>query len=70
MRRICVYCGSSTGRQVDDGGAARQLADVLVRHELELVYGGAAEQAIHDNFIITISKTQFRSCGQILAQQA
>jgi len=41
MRRICVYCGSSTGKRPDYAAAARELADVLVRHELELVYGGA-----------------------------
>ena len=41
MRRICVYCGSSTGRRQEYAAAARELADVLVRHEIELVYGGA-----------------------------
>ena len=42
MRRICVYCGSSPGSDEQYALAARQLADVLVRHEIELVYGGAA----------------------------
>jgi len=41
MRRICVYCGSNTGKRPEYAAAARDLADVLVRHELELVYGGA-----------------------------
>ena len=41
MRRICVYCGSNSGRRPAYAAAARDLADVLVRHELELVYGGA-----------------------------
>ena len=41
MRRVCVYCGSNTGRRPEYADAARELADVLVRHELELVYGGA-----------------------------
>jgi hypothetical protein len=41
MRRICVYCGSNTGSQPQYADAARDLADVLVRHDLELVYGGA-----------------------------
>jgi len=41
MRRICVYCGSNTGKRPEYATAARELADVLVRHELELVYGGA-----------------------------
>lgn len=43
MRRICVYCGSNTGARSDYADAAADLADVLVRHELELVYGGAAK---------------------------
>ncbi len=41
MRRVCVYCGSNTGNRPAYAAAARELADVLVRHELELVYGGA-----------------------------
>lgn len=41
MRRICVYCGSNLGGRSLYTDAARELADVLVRHELELVYGGA-----------------------------
>lgn len=41
MRRICVYCGSNPGARPEYAAAAKQLADVLVRHEIELVYGGA-----------------------------
>lgn len=41
MRRICVYCGSNPGSRPEYAAAAKQLADVLVRHELELVYGGS-----------------------------
>ena len=43
MRRICVYCGSSTGIRSEYVAAAKQLAGVLVRHDLELVYGGASK---------------------------
>jgi len=43
MRRICVYCGSSLGTRPVYAEAAAELADVLVRHELELVYGGASK---------------------------
>ena len=43
MRRICVYCGSSSGARADYADAAVELADVLVRHDLELVYGGASK---------------------------
>ncbi|MDA0705118.1 MAG: TIGR00730 family Rossman fold protein [Proteobacteria bacterium] len=42
MPRICVYCGSSTGNHDDYSANARDLAQVLVRHGYELVYGGAA----------------------------
>lgn len=41
MRRVCVYCGSSPGRNPAYASAAKELAGVLVRHEIELVYGGA-----------------------------
>ena len=42
MRRICVYCGSNMGRSERYASVARELAQVLVNHELELVYGGAS----------------------------
>ena len=41
MLRICVYCGSSPGSRSVYTDAARELADVLVRHDFGLVYGGA-----------------------------
>jgi uncharacterized protein (TIGR00730 family) len=41
VRRICVYCGSNNGSRPIYADAARELADVLVRHDYELVYGGA-----------------------------
>lgn len=43
MQRICVYCGSNRGGSARYAEAASQLADVLVRHGLELVYGGASK---------------------------
>ena len=43
MRRICVYCGSNSGAHDDYREAARSLAGELVRHDLELVYGGASK---------------------------
>lgn len=43
MHRICVYCGSSPGTRPVYKQAAATLADVLVRHDLELVYGGASK---------------------------
>ncbi len=43
MQRICVYCGSNPGARAVYREAAEGLADVLVRHDLELVYGGASK---------------------------
>ena len=41
MQRICVYCGSSSGRRPDYADAARELANALIGNKLELVYGGS-----------------------------
>lgn len=38
---LCVYCGSSPGRQPAYLDAARALAEALVRRGVGLVYGGA-----------------------------
>jgi len=43
MQRICVYCGSNSGNDKRYAEAAEELADVLVRHDIELVYGGASK---------------------------
>lgn len=40
LSRICVFCGSSPGARPAYATAARELADVLVEHRIELVYGG------------------------------
>lgn len=41
MRRICVYCGSNPGRNSAYADVAKELARVLVRHDIDLVYGGS-----------------------------
>lgn len=41
LRRICVYCGSSSGRDPAYISAARELGTVLLQHDMSLVYGGA-----------------------------
>jgi uncharacterized protein (TIGR00730 family) len=41
MKRICVFCGSSVGRDPVYQHAARALGDALVDRGLGLVYGGA-----------------------------
>ncbi|KAL8816685.1 MAG: hypothetical protein Q9191_008287 [Dirinaria sp. TL-2023a] len=38
--RVCVFCGSSTGRTQDHLNAARSLAQAMHAHSIQLVYGG------------------------------
>ncbi len=39
---ICVYCGSSAGRDEAYAASARELAESLVSRNIRLVYGGAS----------------------------
>jgi uncharacterized protein (TIGR00730 family) len=41
MRRVCVFCGSRTGRNPVYVAAARELAAELARRDIGIVYGGA-----------------------------
>ncbi len=41
LKNICVYCGSSSGRNPAYVESAERLADVLVERNIGLVYGGA-----------------------------
>ena len=40
MKRVCVFCGANPGTRAEYGAAARELAAVLARRGLGLVYGG------------------------------
>lgn len=42
MKRLCVYCGSSEGRNPAYAAAGRALGHALVERGIGLVYGGAA----------------------------
>ena len=42
MKRVCVFCGSSTGRQAVYAEAARATAEALVDRGIGLVYGGGS----------------------------
>lgn len=42
MRRVCVFCGSSRGRDPLYVEAARELAGALARRGIGVVYGGAS----------------------------
>jgi len=41
MKRICVFCGSSTGNSAEFIVAARVLGEVLATRDIELVFGGS-----------------------------
>lgn len=41
MDRICVYCGSSTGKRDEYTQAAKALAKAFMERGIDLVYGGA-----------------------------
>ena len=40
MRRVCVFCGSSTGTRPLYAAAARAFGEELLRRDIGLVYGG------------------------------
>ena len=40
LKRICVFCGANTGARPEYAGAARELALLLARRQIGLVYGG------------------------------
>ena len=42
MRSICVFCGASLGSRADYARAARELAVLLVRHDVRIVYGAGS----------------------------
>jgi len=41
LKRVCVYCGSSSGSRPEYAQAARDTGTMLAQRGLELVYGGA-----------------------------
>jgi len=40
LRRLCVFCGSSTGKRDAFQQAARELGSLLAASNIELIYGG------------------------------
>jgi len=46
MKRLCVYCGSSPGASETYADAATEMAALLLRHDIELIYGGASRGVI------------------------
>ena len=56
IKRICVYCGSSSGNDPVDTAAARQFGQVLAENRIRLIYGcgstglmGTIARAVHDH---------------------
>ncbi|KAF8096470.1 hypothetical protein N665_0307s0001 [Sinapis alba] len=54
FKRICVFCGSSSGNKLSYQEAATQLGNELVERKIDLVYGGGSvglmglvSQAVH-----------------------
>lgn len=42
LRSVCVFCGSSSGRDPQFAAAAETLGTLLAQREIKLVYGGAS----------------------------
>ena len=40
MKRLCIYCGSSSGKDSRFAAAAAELAEEMVSADIDLVYGG------------------------------
>jgi uncharacterized protein (TIGR00730 family) len=56
IKRICVYCGSSSGNDAAYAAAARQFGEILARNGIRLIYGcgstglmGTVARAVHDH---------------------
>ncbi len=61
MKRICVFCGSSPGKNPKYIEAARELGDTLVRKNIGLVYGGAIVGMMGE-----IAKRMFEKNGEVI----
>ncbi|PPR95091.1 hypothetical protein GOBAR_AA25581 [Gossypium barbadense] len=66
FERICVFCGSSSGKKASYQEAAVELGKELVERRIDLVYGGGSvglmglvSQAVHDGgrHVLVIPKT-------------
>lgn len=60
MNRICVYCGSSAGVREQYGDAARELGELLVSANIDLIYGGATK-----GLMGVIADTVLQSGGRV-----
>ena len=42
LNRLCVFCGSSNGRQAEYRDGAQALARAMVKRQIKLVFGGGS----------------------------
>jgi uncharacterized protein (TIGR00730 family) len=61
MKRICVYCGSSSGARRAYADAAQALGRALVRRGLGLVYGGS-----NVGLMATLADTVLAQGGEVI----
>jgi len=56
MKRLCVYCGSSSGNAPAFTAAARELGEAIATRDIELVYGGACVGLMNEVAEATLAK--------------
>ncbi|MEA4910185.1 MAG: TIGR00730 family Rossman fold protein [Anaerolineaceae bacterium] len=61
IKRLCVFCGSSSGGRADYIQAARQLGHLLVENDITLVYGGGNVGLMGE-----IARTVLASGGEVI----
>jgi uncharacterized protein (TIGR00730 family) len=61
MRRLCVFCGSTTGQRALYADSARQLGELLAAHGVALIYGGG-----HIGLMGILADAVLRSGGQAI----
>ncbi|KAL9319354.1 hypothetical protein ACSQ67_015871 [Phaseolus vulgaris] len=73
FKRICVYCGSSSGNKASYQEAAVELGEEMVERRIDLVYGGGSvglmglvSQAVHDGGRHVLGFVFFLSLNLIL----
>ncbi|HSK98845.1 MAG TPA: TIGR00730 family Rossman fold protein [Rubrobacteraceae bacterium] len=61
MKRVCVFCGSSTGSEPAYTEAARTLGQTLAREGITLVYGGG-----HVGLMGVVADAALRAGGEVV----
>lgn len=61
LKTVCVFCGSQAGRQPEYEQATRELACVLLQHDVGLVYGGG-----HVGLMGALADAMLASGGRVI----